>query len=303
MNMMNNVARDYDTNRPFWERPIFWLALFAALLVSQSFFILNQTQQALVVQLGNPRPAITTPGLHYKIPFIQNIVVYDKRVLNVAPPSESVLLADQKRLEVDAYARYRIVDALAYFQRLGSAAQANERLAAALQSTLRSEMAKVSQVDILSAKRDDVMEAIRQAMNTQVREFGVEVIDVRIRSADLPREVQDSVFRLMESQRRQEAALIRAQGAETAAQIMADADKERTIILSNAEREAQIMRGQGDQEAIKIFADAFGKDPEFFAFYRSMQAYRTALGQSDTTLLLSPSGEFFKYFKNGSVGK
>lgn len=272
------------------------IAAVVAILASGAMFSVRQTEQVLVLQFGDVRQKITEPGLHFKIPFIQQTRSFDSRILNVDPPTEEVLLSDQKRIVVDTFARYRITDMLKYFQTLGTEAAAMQRLHAIINSSLRGVLGKVPLTDVLSDKRPVLMNEIRAQVNQETARFGIDVVDVRIVRADLPEQTSQSIFARMRSEREREAKEARAQGQEMAQEIRSRADRERTVIIAEAERDAQIIRGAGDKAAIKIFADSFGADPKFYEFYRSMEAYRKALGNSGTTLVLSPDSAFFKHF-------
>lgn len=279
---------------------ILLLAAFAVMvLATNSFYIVTEMNQALVLQFGQPVRTVQAPGLKFKIPFIQDVVFMDKRALNLSPPPEETLLADQKRLMVDAYLRYRIVDPLMFYQRLQTEENAQSRLGAFLLSSLQSELAKSTEAEILSSKREEIMGNIHAALNEQAKRLGVEIVDVRIRGADLPEQVTENVFNLMRSQRDQEAKLIRAEGAQQAIEITAKADKDRTVILAEAEKQSQILRGQGDEQAIKIYASAFNRDPKFYGFMRTMQAYRKTLANPDTTMVISPDNAFLKPMMQG----
>jgi len=268
------------------------------ILASASLFTVNETQQALVLQFGEVRNVIQEPGLKAKIPFLQNIVVYDRRVLDLDPPVEQVILADQKRLDVDAFARYRITDPKGFYQSVGSEAVLEQRLNTVVISALRRVLGNVTVLAILSEERAQVMTDIRSQVNAEARRFGIDVVDVRIRRADLPEETSQSIFARMRSEREREAAEFRAQGQEQAQQIRPRAERERTVILAEAQRDAQVLRGEGDNQAFRIIADATGRDAEFYSFYRTLQAYRDSLRNEDTTMVLSPTGDFFKYFGN-----
>jgi membrane protease subunit HflC len=272
-----------------------------------TFFTVDPTQQALVLQFGEVRRIVRDPGLHLKRPLIENVIYIDKRVLDFEPPAEEVTAADAKRLVVDAFARFRIVDPLAFYRTLGGEAAARSRLGSTISGSLRRVLGGVTLASVLSEERDRIMKQITEEVAGQAKSFGIEVIDVRIRRADLPEENSQAIYARMQSEREREAREFRAQGAEFAQRIRAAAERERTIIIAEGQRKAQILRGEGDGESVKIYADAFGKDPDFFDFYRSLQAYRDALTGHDTTLLLSPDGEFFRYFDgnpgNGSGGK
>lgn len=278
---------------------IIYVALGAIVIVSNSLFVVNEMNQALVLQFGQAVQTVREPGLKFKLPFIQDVVFFDRRVLNLSAESEEVILADQKRLMVDSYLRYRIVDPLVFFQRLQSEAGANKRLGAFLLSALQSELAKSTEIEVLSSKRDEIMENIHAALNEQAVRLGVEIVDVRIRGADLPQQVTENVFNLMKSQREQEAKLIRSEGDQQATEIRAKADKERTILLAEAEKQAQILRGDGDEAAIRTFASAFNKDPKFYGFVRSLEAYKKTLANPETTMVLSPDNAYLKTLQQG----
>lgn len=265
-------------------------------LLLSSLFTVNQTQQALVLQFGNPVRIVQEPGLHMKLPLIQQVEFFEKRVLDFDAPSVELVLGDQKRLVVDAFARYRITDALRFRRSVGSETAFRGRLEPIIFSSLRSVLGEAPLFTILSQDRTQLMNRIRGEANRALAGFGVELVDVRIKRADLPPENSQAVFRRMQTERDREAKELRAQGAEIGQRIRARADRERRVIIAEAEREAQIVRGQGDAEAIRVFAEAFGQDPNFFDFYRSMQAYRTALTDGATSFVLSPDSEFFRFF-------
>ena len=269
-----------------------------ALVLFSSMFIVHQTQQALVLQFGDPKRQITNPGLEFKIPFIQDVVYFERRVLDIDPPRQQVLLASQKRLDVDSYARFRIIDPLEFYKTVRNERGARAQLSGIINSTLRRVLGNETLKEILSNKRIAIMADIRQQVNAAVDRFGIEIIEVRLRRADYPKETSNNIYDRMKSEREQEAREFRAQGAEQAQQIRADADKQRTILVAEAKQESETLRGEGDGLAIKIYANAFGQDPEFYGFYRSMLAYRKAMTDSDTTLVLSPDSDFFRYFKD-----
>ena len=274
------------------------LGFFLLLLVLNSSFIVAQTQQAIVFQFRDVVRVTDRPGLHFKIPFLQDVAFYEKRVLAVDAPSQEIMLGEQKPLEVDAFMRYRITDSVLFFQRLRDERVARDRLGSLLNASLRSVFGTVKMATVLSSERDDVMAKIRDALNEQVKELGIEVVDVRIRRTDLPQKSSAAVFARMNSQRAQEAAQIRANGQQTAAQIVADADRQATVILAEAQGKAEKLKGEGDRKALEIMAEATSKDPQFFAFWRSLAAYREALKPDNTTYVLTPEGAFFKYFGN-----
>ncbi len=269
-----------------------------ALLASASLFTVNEARQALVLQFGQHVRTIQTPGLHAKVPFIQNVVMYDSRVLDLDPPAEQVILADQRRLEVDAFARWRIVDPLRFYQSVGSEQILEQRLNTVVISALRRVLGNVTLLAVLSDERARVMNDIRSQVNGEASRFGIEIVDVRIRRADLPDETSNAIFARMRSEREREAAEARAQGQEQAQQIRSRAERERTVILAEAQRDAQILRGEGDNQALRIIAESVGRDPEFYSFYRTLEAYRQSLNANDTTLVLSPTGDFFRYFRD-----
>ena len=273
----------------------------AGILVSSSTFIVDQTEQALVLQLGEVRRVVRQPGLWFKRPFVENVVYYDNRVLDFEPPHEEVIVSDQKRLVTDTYTRYRIVDPLKFYQTVGSEAGIRARLSALVTGSLRRVLGSVTLSDILSAKRAWIMAQIRDDVAGEAKNFGVEVVDVRLRRADLPEENSQAIYARMQSERQQQASQYRGEGAEAAQSVRANAERERTVILAEAQRDAQRVRGDGDAQAIKIYADAFGQDKEFFAFYRSLQAYREALTGRDTSFVLTPEGNFFRFF-NSTLG-
>ena len=266
------------------------------ILAASSLFTVFQTQQAIVLQFGEPRRVISEPGLNWKLPFIQNVSFYEKRVLNVDPPVEQVILADQRRLLVDVFARYRITNPLLFFQAVRTESGARQRLSSIINASVRGVLGNVTLVNLLSDERALLMRDIRDVVNAQADRFGIVVLDLRIRRADLPDEISQAVYARMQSEREREAAEYRAQGFEQAQRIRATADREATVIAAEAEREAEILRGQGEGARTNLLNDAFGQDPEFFNFYRSMSAYRASLTNESTFMVLSPDSEFFDFF-------
>ena len=277
---------------------IFFIALVVAgvFMTLSAAFIVDQREQVLVLQFGDPRRVVAEPGLYFKVPFIQRVVRFDKRLLDFDNPPEEVIASDQKRLVVDAFARYHIDDPLKFYQTVGTELALRPRLGSVISSTLRQVLGTSPLQKVVSEKRGDLMLRIRDIVRTEASAFGIRVEDVRIKRADLPEENSEAIFRRMQTERQQEAAELRAKGAEQAQKIRAEANRQKVVIVAEAERDAEILRGQGEGEMNRIFADAFGRDPEFFSFWRSMQAYQIALGGDDTTMVLSPDSDFFRYF-------
>ena len=274
------------------------LIIILAVISFFSIFIVKETNQAIVLQFGDPKKIITSPGFQMKIPFIQNVVFLDRRILSLDPPPEEVIASDQKRLIVDAFARFKIIDPLKFYISVGNERVARSRLATIINSRLRSVLGKQSLATLLSEDRTKQMAIIQEGVNNEAGKFGIEIIDVRIKRADLPQANSEAIYRRMQTEREREAKEFRAKGAEMAVTITSTADKEVTVILAEAKKNSEIMKGEGDGQRNKIFAEAFGRDPEFFAFYRAMQAYEKALIGGDTSLILSPDSEFFKFFGN-----
>ena len=279
------------------------LGFLAFIFLTDAFYVVNQTQQAIVFQFREVVRVSKEPGLHLKLPMIQSVEFFDKRVLAVDAPSQEVMLAEQKPLEVDAFARYRIVDALKFYQRLTNESRARDRLGSQLNATMRSILGSISMTTLLSEERTKIMARIRDQMNVEAKDFGIEIVDVRIRRADLPEKTSDAVFARMRSQREQEAAQIRATGQQEAVQITAKADREATIIVAEAQSQAEKIRGEGDRKALNLLSDATSRDPAFFGFWRTLSAYRTALPAENSTYVLSPSSTFFRLFESGAAGR
>ena len=269
-----------------------------AVIAFFSIFIVKEVNQAIVLQFGDPKKIISKPGLNFKLPFIQNVVFLDKRILNLDAPPEEVIASDQKRLIVDAFARFQIVDPLKFYISVGNERVARSRLSTIINSRIRSVLGTQRLQTLLSEDRTKQMSLIQEGVNNEAEKFGIKIIDVRIKRADLPQANSDAIFARMQTERNREAKEFRAKGAEMAITITSTADKEVTVILAEAQKKSEIMKGEGDGKRNKIFADAFGQDPEFFAFYRAMQAYETALIGGETSLVLSPDSEFFKFFGN-----
>ena len=262
----------------------------------QSVFIVKEINQAIVLQFGDPKKIITKAGLNFKLPFIQNVVYLDKRVLNLDNPPEEVIASDQKRLIIDAITRFQIVDPLKFYISVGNERVARSRLSTIINSRIRGVLGTQDLATLLSTERTKQMAIIQNDVNEEAKSFGIRIIDVRIKRADLPPANSDAIYKRMQTERQREAKEFRAEGAEIAAKITSTADKDVTVLLANAKKQSEIMKGEGDGQRNKIFANAFGKDPQFFAFYRAMQSYETALIGGQTSLVLSPDSAFFKFF-------
>jgi modulator of FtsH protease HflC len=277
------------------------VAVVILILLYTMFFTVQQTDIALVLQFGRPVRVIDHPGLQFKLPY-QNVVIYDRRILDFEPPAEEVIASDQKRLIIDTYARFKIINPLQFYQSVGTETAADQRLSSIISASLRRIIGNVELQAVISSQRAHIMKEIRDDVNNEAKGFGIDVVDVRLRRADLPKENEEAIYARMKTERQREAAQYRAQGAQQAQQIRADADRQRIEIIADAQRQAQILRGEGDAQSITIYADAYGKDPAFFSFYRSLQAYRDALTGPGTTFVVSPDSEFFKYFESGPSG-
>ena len=269
-----------------------------ALTAFFSIFIVKEVNQAIVLQFGDPKRILLKPGLNFKLPFIQNVVFLDKRILNLDAPPIEVIASDQKRLIVDAFARFQIVDPLKFYISVGNERVARSRLSTIINSRIRSVLGTQRLQTLLSEDRNKQMALIQDGVNNEAENFGIKIVDVRIKRADLPQANSDAIYRRMQTEREREAKEFRAKGAEMAVTITSTADKEVTVILAEAEKKSEIMKGEGDGERNKIFAEAFGQDADFFAFYRAMQAYEKALIGGETSLIMSPDSEFFKFFGN-----
>jgi modulator of FtsH protease HflC len=261
-----------------------------------SAFIVDQTHQALVLQFGEPVEQISEPGLYWRTPFVQTVEQFDRRILDLETDEQEVIASDQKRLVVDAFARYRIVDPLKFYRAFRTEAGARPRLTAIVDSTIRNVLGRAAFMDVVRNKREALMKQTITQVDEEMRNFGVEIVDVRIRRADLPEANSQAIYRRMRTEREREAAELRAQGSEQSQRIKSTANKEVTVLVANANRESERTRGEGDEERSRIYADAYNKDKDFFAFYRSMQAYEDSLKGSHTRIVLSPSSEFFRYF-------
>jgi membrane protease subunit HflC len=275
------------------------VAVLAVLALGGAMFTVQQTEQALVLRFGEPvagRGLVNEPGLHFKLPFIENVVLIDKRILDLESAKEEVLAADSTRIEVDAILRYKIVDPLKFYQSVGTIERGASQLESVLNSAIRRVLGEASMTQIVRDEREKLMGEIRDQVNLEAAKLGVVAIDVRIRRADLPEQISERVFSRMQTERAREAAEYRAQGSEQSQTIRAKADREAVVIKADAQRQADQIRGEGDAERNRIFAEAFGQDKDFFAFYRSMQAYEASLKSGDTRLVISPKSDFFRYF-------
>ena len=275
--------------------------LIVALIVAYStLFTVYQTRLALVVRLGQPVRVVSEPGLNYKVPLIDSVIHVDKRILDLENPAQEVIAFDQKRLVVDAFARYRINDALKFYQTVGTVEGANSRLSTLLNSALRRVLGEATLMQVVRDQREHLMARVREQLENEASAFGITIVDVRIRRADLPEENSLAVYERMKTERQQEATQIRAQGTQNAQEIRAKANRDVTVLLAEARSKGEQTRGEGDAERNRIFAEAYGKDPDFFSFYRSMQAYESGLKPNDTRLLLKPDSDFFRYFVDPS---
>lgn len=259
-------------------------------------FVVSQTEQALVLQFGKPQRVIKQPGLYFKYPLVQTVTIYDKRILALDMRPQEVIAADQKRLVVDAFARFRIADPLLFYQAVTTEEVARSRLSSSVEASLRRVIGSAVFEAIVRDDRTAMMERIAEDVNLQAQNFGIDMVDVRIKRVDLPDANSEAIYSRMQTERQQEAAEIRARGREAGQRIRSEADRRATIIKAEAERDGQILRGEGDAERNKIFADAYGKDEDFFGFYRSMQAYEKGIKSDDTRMVLSPRSPFFNYF-------
>tara|TARA_B100000287_G_scaffold423615_1_gene467106 strand:- start:269 stop:1138 length:870 start_codon:yes stop_codon:yes gene_type:complete len=278
---------------------IFAILIFTGL---NSLFTMNEKQQGLVLQFGDPKRVVKSAGLHFKIPLIQNVVRYDRRILEYDLPIEEVIAVDKKRMLIDSFTRFKIVDPLEFYKTVGNETNVRNRINSNVISSLRRVVGRVTLEKLLSEERSNIMERIKVEVNNEAIRFGIEVVDVRIRRADLPEANSQAIFERMISERVREAKEFRAKGSEVAQKIRAEADKDKTVILAEANRKSEILRGEGESEAISIYANAFEKDSDFYSFYRSMQAYGNVLGEDGTTMILSPDSEFLEFF-NSSTGK
>src|SRR3954471_10459598 len=276
------------------------LLLAAVVLGYSSLFTVYQTQQVLVVRLGQPVRVVTEPGLNFKVPLIDSVIGIDKRILDLETPAQEVIASDQKRLVVEAFARYRIQEPLRFYQTVNTIQGANSHLSILLNAALRRVLGEATLTHVVRDERAQLMARVREQLNKEAQVYGITVVDVRIRRADLPEQNSQAVYQRMQTERQREAADFRGQGSQKAQEIRAKADREVTVLVADAQQEADTIRGEGEGERNHIFADAFGRDPDFFAFYRSMQAYEAGLKSGDTRMLLKPDSEFFRFFVDPS---
>jgi modulator of FtsH protease HflC len=276
------------------------LVVVALIIAYGALFTVYQTRQALVVRLGQPVRIVTEPGLHSKVPLIDSVINIDKRILDLENPAQEVIASDQKRLVVDAFARYRITDPLKFYQTVGTVDGANLQLSILLNSALRRVLGEATLTQVVRDQREHLMTQVRDQLGAEAQGFGISMVDVRIRRADLPEQNSQAVYQRMQTERQQEAAQIRAQGTQRAQEIRARADRDVTVLLADAQSKGEQTRGEGDAERNRIFAEAYGRDPDFFSFYRSMQAYEAGLRPNDTRMLLKPDSDFFRYFVDPS---
>ncbi len=270
---------------------------------ASSLYIVSEREQALVVQFGEPKRTVPEPGLHFKLPIVEQVIFIDKRILSLDIRPQEVLASDQRRILVDSFARYKVVDPLKRYQAAATDRIASDLLEGIMVSTVRDVLASEPMQNIVSGQRANLMGQISELTNQRAASIGLEVVDVRLKRVDLPPQNSQAIFQRMQTERQQEAAEKRAEGKRDAVKITSDADRQEAVLIANAERQSQIIRGEADGRAVKIFAEAFGKDEDFFEFYRTMQAYKAALGSDDTRLILSPDSEFFKLFVNSKGEK
>jgi membrane protease subunit HflC len=270
--------------------------LLGLIVLYGSVFTVHQTDQVIVVRLGEPIRVVTDPGLNFKIPLLESVISVEKRIVDLENPAQEVITSDQKRLVVDAFARYRINDALKFYQTIGAIEGANARLSTLLNSALRRVLGEATTIDVVRDKRAQLMSQVRTQLENEAQSFGIAVIDVRIRRADLPEQNRQAVYQRMQTERQREAAEFRAQGSQRSQEIRARADRDVTVLIAEAQSKGEQTRGEGDAERNRIYAEAYGRDPDFFTFYRSMQAYEAGLRSNDTRMVLKPDSDFFRYF-------
>jgi membrane protease subunit HflC len=279
------------------------VATIAVILFASSIFTIDQRQQALILQFGEPIRVINTPGIKFKVPFLQNAVIFDKRIIDLAISEQEVIASDQKRLIINAFAKYQITDPLKFYTSVATQQGLSSKLSGIIDSSLRQVIGEATLNELLTENRAKIMQDIKDAVSNSSEIFGIKIVDVRIMRADLPQENSDAIFARMQTEREKEAREIRANGAEEGDRIRAEADKQRTIIIAEAKKTADLTRGEGDATSIKIFADSYGKDPDFAEFYRSMSAYKEVLKNEKTKMVISPDNEFFRYMNTSSSSK
>jgi len=279
-------------------KKILIITTLALIIFQSSFFTVDQRQQVLILQFGEPIRAIDTPGIKFKMPFIQNAIFFEKRIIDLSLPEQEVIASDQKRLIINAFTKFQIVDPLKFYTTVGNSYGLSGKLSGILDSSLRQVIGEVTLNELLTENRGNIMKKIKEAVGSSSEIFGIKIIDVRIMRADLPKENSDAIYARMQTEREKEAREIRAKGAEEADKIRAEANKQKTIIIAEAKKNSDIVRGNGESESNKIYANSFGRDPEFADFYRSMSAYKTAFSNDKTKMIISPDSDFFKYFNN-----
>jgi modulator of FtsH protease HflC len=279
-------------------KKILIIATLALIAFQSSFFTVDQRQQVLILQFGEPIRVIETPGIKFKMPFIQNAIFFEKRIIDLSLPEQEVIASDQKRLIINAFTKFQITDPLKFYTTVGGSYGLSNKLSGILDSSLRQVIGEVTLNELLTENRGDIMKKIKEAVGSSSEIFGIKIIDVRIMRADLPKENSDAIFARMQTEREKEAREIRAKGAEEADKIRAEANKQKTIIIAEAKKNSDIVRGNGESESNRIYANSFGRDPEFADFYRSMSAYKTAFSNDKTKMIISPDSDFFKYFNN-----
>ena len=279
-------------------KKILIITTLALIIFQSSFFTVDQRQQVLILQFGEPIRAIDTPGIKFKMPFIQNAIFFEKRIIDLSLPEQEVIASDQKRLIINAFTKFQIIDPLKFYTTVGNSYGLSGKLSGILDSSLRQVIGEVTLNELLTENRGNIMRKIKEAVGSSSDIFGIKIIDVRIMRADLPKENSDAIYARMQTEREKEAREIRAKGAEEADKIRAEANKQKTIIIAEAKKNSDIVRGNGESESNKIYASSFGRDPEFADFYRSMSAYKTAFSNDRTKMIISPDSDFFKYFNN-----
>ena len=279
-------------------KKILIITTLALIIFQSSFFTVDQRQQVLILQFGEPIRAIDTPGIKFKMPFIQNAIFFEKRIIDLSLPEQEVIASDQKRLIINAFTKFQIIDPLKFYTTVGNSYGLSGKLSGILDSSLRQVIGEVTLNELLTENRGNIMRKIKEAVGSSSDIFGIKIIDVRIMRADLPKENSDAIYARMQTEREKEAREIRAKGAEEADKIRAEANKQKTIIIAEAKKNSDIVRGNGESESNKIYASSFGRDPEFADFYRSMSAYKTAFSNDKTKMIISPDSDFFKYFNN-----